>query len=375
MSNTEKEENKVIETRLLRSTEKASLSLRALYERYGYLPFKMSKFEEYDLYVRNKDFLVSENIITFNDTDGRLLALKPDVTLSIIKNLTYENGCKEKVYYNENVYRVSHKFHRFKEIMQAGLECIGDTDITDTYEAIELAAKSLSVISEAFVLDISHLGILSRALSRATKKNSFAKEATRLLAEKNKHELAMLCDEYSVDGEMKEIIISLADMYGEVSETLSRLAPLCEKIGAVKEYEEFSSLCALLSSSESFSNMRIDFSVVNDMSYYSGIVFRGFIEGIPDGVLSGGEYTAFMKRMGKRSGAVGFAVYLDMLDELDTGKIDSYDVDVLILYNEKADTGALIELKNSLIREGERVSLQKAIPAKLRYKKIIKVEK
>ncbi len=365
----------MIETRLLRSTEKASLSLRSLYERYGYLPFKMSKFEEYDLYVRNKDFLVSENIITFNDTDGRLLALKPDVTLSIIKNVGYERGCKEKVYYNENVYRVSHKFHRFKEIMQAGLECIGDTDITDTYEAIELAAKSLSVISPAFVLDISHLGILSKALNRVTKKIAFAKEATRLLAEKNKHELAALCDEYSADSEMKAIILSFVDMYGGVSEVLSRLAPICEKIGAIKQYEEFKSLCSLLSPSENFTNMRIDFSVVNDMSYYSGIVFRGFIEGIPDGVLSGGEYTAFMKRMGKEAGAVGFAVYLDMLDELDAGKSSEYDVDVLVLYNEKADTGALTALKNSLIAEGKRVSLQKAVPAKLRYKEIIKVEK
>ncbi len=370
-----KRKETVIERRLLRSTEKASFSLRALYEQYGYLPFKMSKFEEYDLYVRNKDFLVSENIITFNDTDGRLLALKPDVTLSIIKNLAYERGCKQKVYYNENVYRVSHKFHRFKEIMQAGLECIGDTDILDTYEAIELALKSLAVISDTFVLDISHLGILWKALGKATKKTAFAKEATRFLAEKNKHELAALCDGYSVSDEMKEIVLSFVDMYGEVDDVLMRLSPICEKIGAGKQYSELQSLCSLLSSSENFGNIRIDFSVVNNMNYYTGIVFRGFLEGIPDGVLSGGEYTAFMNRMGKATGAVGFAVYLDMLDELDAGKKDAYDVDVLVIYGENSDTGALIALKNKLIAEGKRVSLQKAIPEKLRYKEIIKVEK
>ncbi len=365
----------MIESRLLRSTEKASLSLRSLYERYGYLPFKMSKFEEYDLYVRNKEFLVSENIITFNDTDGRLLALKPDVTLSIIKNLNYESGCKQKVYYNENVYRVSHKFHRFKEIMQAGLECIGDTDIVDTYEAIDLAAKSLSVISDAFVLDISHLGILGRALNKATKKADFAKEATRLLAEKNKHELSALCEEYSIDADIANIVISFVDMYGDAAEVLLRLAPICEKIGANKQYEELKTLCSLLSSSESFKNMRIDFSVVNDMNYYSGIVFRGFIEGIPDGVLSGGEYTAFMNRMGKTTGAVGFAVYLDMLDELDTSSADAFDVDVLLLYNGNCDAGALIKKKNELIAEGKRVSVQKAVPKNLRYKEIIKLDK
>ena len=73
---------------VLKNEEKAVFELRELYSKYGYLQYKMSKFEEYDLYVSNKDFLVSENIITFTDTDGKLLALKPDVTLSIIKSCT-----------------------------------------------------------------------------------------------------------------------------------------------------------------------------------------------------------------------------------------------------------------------------------------------
>ena len=196
----------MINGNLLSSAEKAVFSLRSLYKRYGFLPFKMSKFEEYDLYVRNKDFLISDNVITFNDTDGRLLALKPDVTLSIIKNSSFEQGCKQKVYYNENVYRVSPKVHRFKEIMQVGLECIGDTDIMDTYEVIELAVKSLALISEDFVLDVSHLGILSRILEGACHKRGFIKQATRLLAEKNKHEIFKLCADYGVSDEYAEVI-------------------------------------------------------------------------------------------------------------------------------------------------------------------------
>ena len=76
----------MIDEKLLKNEEKAIFNLRSLYRRYGYSPFKMSKFEEYDLYVRNKDFLVSDRVITFNDTNGKLMALKPYVTLSIIKN-------------------------------------------------------------------------------------------------------------------------------------------------------------------------------------------------------------------------------------------------------------------------------------------------
>ena len=98
--------------------ERALYELRSLYRRYGYAQYKMSKFEEYDLYVRNKSFLLSDHVITFTDTDGKLMALKPDVTLSIVKNTKDVSGYVNKVYYNENVYRVQKGSDSFKEIMQ-----------------------------------------------------------------------------------------------------------------------------------------------------------------------------------------------------------------------------------------------------------------
>mgnify|MGYP002517539953 FL=1 len=106
--------------RIWRSEEQAVFALRGLYQRYGYTPYKMSRFEEYDLYVRNKDFLISDRIITFSGEGGKLMALKPDVTLSIVKNAPEASGVVQKVYYSENVYR------DYREIMQAGLECVGD---------------------------------------------------------------------------------------------------------------------------------------------------------------------------------------------------------------------------------------------------------
>ena len=125
--------------KVLSGSEKAVYALRSLYTSYGYVQYKMSKFEEYDLYVRNKDFLVSDAVITFTDTDGKLLALKPDVTLSIIKNgKDIDNGVK-KVCYGENVYRPSKGTRSFKELMQVGLECQGDIDDYVVTEVLALA--------------------------------------------------------------------------------------------------------------------------------------------------------------------------------------------------------------------------------------------
>ena len=100
--------------KIFTESEEIVYKLRELYEKYGYRRFKMSKFEEYDFYMEYKKFLTTQNIISFNDLDGRLLALKPDITLSIAKNAP--EGENTKVYYNENVYRVSHSIHEYKEI-------------------------------------------------------------------------------------------------------------------------------------------------------------------------------------------------------------------------------------------------------------------
>ena len=146
-------------TSVLRGDERAGILLRELYGRHGYLPYHMSKFEPYDLYARNKRFLVSENVLTFTDTDGRLMALKPDVTLSIVKNLPDTGGASQKVCYQEHVYRAG--AGGWREIMQTGLECIGRIDLPAMGEVLSLAAESLALLGPDYLLDIGRMGIVS----------------------------------------------------------------------------------------------------------------------------------------------------------------------------------------------------------------------
>ena len=96
-----------IDTDILSNEEKISFALRSLYHKKGYTPYRMGKFEDYELYMKNKDFLPSSELISFTDTNGRLKALKPDVTLSIVRSARPGKGAVQKLYYDENVYRVS----------------------------------------------------------------------------------------------------------------------------------------------------------------------------------------------------------------------------------------------------------------------------
>ena len=359
---------------ILKSDERAVMALRALYKSYGYLPFKMSKFEEYDFYARNKDFLIGDRVITFNDVNGKLLALKPDVTLSIIKNTTDEPMVKQKVFYNENVYRVSARTHQFKEIMQTGLECIGDIDVTDTFEVVYLAAKSLDAVSHELVLDISHMGILSAFLDEVSKDAAFRKEITKLISEKNTHEVLELCARYGIPADKAEAVSAICSLYGDMDTVIDKLRAIANTDPQRAAISELCELCALLSNTEFVDRIRIDFSVVNDMRYYDGIVFKGFLNGISEAVLSGGAYDPLMKRMNRRSKAIGFALYLDALEELEVAS-SGYDVDVLLIYGDNTKAETVIEAKDKIISEGKTVYAAKAVPKKIRFAETVYLEK
>ena len=360
--------------KILKNDERAIFTLREIYKHYGYLPFKMSKFEEYDLYVRNKDFLIGDSVITFNDTNGKLLALKPDVTLSIIKNTVDTVGVKHKVCYDENVYRVSARTHRYKEIMQAGLECIGDIDTTDVFEVVYLAAKSLNAVSDNFVLDVSHMGLFSAFLDEVSSDKETRRTLTKLISEKNRHESLAVCERCGIGDRGVKIVEAMLSLYGTPIDVIDELSGLSETEGEILAMKEINDLCNLLSKTEFADKIRLDFSVVSDMRYYDGIVFKGFVNGVCEAVLSGGRYDPLMRRMGRSSGAIGFALYVDLLEEL-SSEATEYDVDFLLIYSDKTSAETVIDAKAQLVAEGKTVCAQKAIPTKIRYKEIIDLDK
>lgn len=357
-----------IDYSVLKQDEKAIFKMRSIYEKSGYSRYTMSKFEQYDYYVRNKDFLISDNIITFTDTDGKFMALKPDVTLSIIKNTPDTPGYVQKVYYNENVYRVPKGASSFKEIMQVGLECIGNIDDFATFEVLLLAAKSLESISENFVLDISHLGIISAEIDALALSDASKGAIIKCIGEKNIHELVQICRQENVKSDN---LVKLVSTYGEPQKVLSVLSDM-KNDNNKDAIESLTNVVNNLSECGFEGKIRIDFSVINDMNYYSGIVFKGFIDTIATGVLSGGQYDKLMKKMGKKSSALGFAVYLDLLERL-SDDTKEYDVDTLLIYDDTADICSINNAVSSLNKQGKSVLVQKSVPDKLKYRQILKI--
>ena len=355
----------------LRREERAIFVLRELYEQYGYKKYKMSKFEEYDLYLENKSFLPSQQVITFTDLNGKLMALKPDVTLSIAKNVASSPKEPEKLYYNENVYRTPHGSNECREIMQVGLECLGDVDLYSQCEVIMLACKSLQKLSDDSLMVVSHMGFVSGLLESCCLPRALEEKILKCIGHKNSHEIVRLCGLAGVSSGMREALVALTTLYGTFEETLDKAEKLIKNEKMQNSLMQLRELSNVLSAEEC-SCMRLDFSVINDLTYYNGLIFQGFIDGVPTAILSGGRYDNLMEKLGKETQAIGFAVYIDQLEHCDV-EDECFDTDVLLLYEPNADIAKLTAAVKMLTANGQRVRVQKTRSEKLRYKQLLKL--
>lgn len=353
---------------ILRRDERYILGLRRLYENYGYKNFKMSKFEKYDLYHENKSFLRNANIITVSDPAGRLLALKPDITLSIVKNVR-ASTLPEKLYYNENIYFADSEDREIKETTQVGLEYIGDLDIRSLGEILILAAKSLEATGCNYRVAISHMGFVSGVIDSVSFSQQDREAVLQYIKDKNLHGLKNICDKNNLDSNVYNRICGLINICGRLDENID-LAETLVTEDMLNSYNEIRALSDIISSFGFSDKFILDFSVMNDFSYYNGLVFQGFVDGVPKTVLSGGRYDNLVKRFGCDTSAAGFAVYTDLLNRYFYGT-EEYDYDVLLIYSDECEPYDVLNAQETIINGGESCIALMFKPHNKKFKRVI----
>lgn len=296
---------------LLRQDEKVALCLRALYEEAGYRLYRMGTFEEYDLYMQNKPFLMGDDVITFTGADGRLMALKPDVTLSIAKNTPA--GQTRRVYYSENVFRRSRQTGEYREISQMGIEFLGGAGIRAEAEVLALAARSLAAVGN-WALDLSHMELIEAMLAPFS--NGLREAARSALKEKSPHAMRAVAGLAGIPPAEAECLAAFVQLSGPFSKALPKAEALTAQVpAAAGPLAQLRSLYEMLEEVGVAAGLRLDFSILNDADYYNGLIFQGFVRGASAPVLAGGRYDSLLQRFGKEQGALGFGLYLNELAE------------------------------------------------------------
>ena len=320
-----------------------------IYERFGFKKIKLSKFEDYNLYNNNKDFLQTEHILTFMNLNGNLKSLRPDVTLSIVKKVLKDNEKEtKKIYYIEDIYKIVS--NEYEEIPQVGVEIIGKLNNYSNLEIISMAIESLKSINKNYILEISNIDFISAIFDEINLEENLKIEILNNIYLKNKHDLEKLLNK-NVDCKYKKYILSFIELSGNYKDILKKLKSLITNKKMQKSYEELKSLSAVFEMHNNFDKILLDFSIESQLGYYNGIIFKGYIKESNDIILSGGRYDKLLNKFNSNKNAIGFAIYMDKLYE--KNKTSDF-IDILILYK-SGDENILLNEVRKFMNKNKKV--------------------
>lgn len=336
----------------LEKKDQIALSLENMYNAFGYKKYNMNKFEEYSFYMENKSFLDDLRVIVFNDPNGKLMALKPDITMSIIKNCAKEQDKNHKIYYNESVFRIPKSDTEYKEIRQTGLEYVGEIDTYQTIEILNLACKSLEMLSEDYTLVLSNMGIILSVLDKMELQASQKNEVINFIKQKNMHDL----ERYIENNQIKntEILLDILKINHDAKKGIKELSKIIKDNDCIKSMEQVIDTLTKVQPSE---KIKLDFSYIASTEYYNGLIFVGYIDGVATQTLSGGRYDKLVSKMGmENKSALGFAVDLTQTNKiLADNIIDTQE----IKYSENDDIEKIIKNANKMFEDGKAFNITK----------------
>lgn len=329
------------------------LNIRKMYDSYGYKKISLPSFEEYDLYNENKDF-IDRNVLTVMSPNGKLLALRPDITLSVAKKVSKDQSLKySKIYYQENTYNLT-KYVGYEEDEQLGIELIGKESTFLDFEIINLAVKSLDIINKKSMIVLSHAGFISSIFENFDLEYEIKEQILDCINRKNSHDIQKILKRNEhISENVKKLIYKIPELSGNLENIEKELLKYEINDNTKKILSELKQLNSLLLKFYKKSKIIFDFSIVKNLNYYNGIILQGYIEDFPNVILTGGRYDKLFEKFGVDTGAVGFAILTDGLKGYykDT---DKKDFEVLIAYD-NSDFEKLVEIVNDFQKKGLRV--------------------
>lgn len=295
-----------------RNFRDAQEKLTALFRDKGYAEISTPEVEFYDLFVQSGNPIPQEALLKIVDRSGKLMVMRPDCTTPIARVAATKlknTPLPLRLYYNETVFRsgVAHRGGS-SEIPQCGIELLGADGLSADLEAVSLAAEALAAVCPAgSYIELGHAGLF-KSLVEELGLGSVETETLRELIE-GKHFAAL--DDYLRPFEDKSagfILSRLSRLFGG-EEVLDEAEAL---MGRRPELDYLRRLHWALTGAGLGASIRYDLGLVHQLDYYTGVIFRGYANGVGAPVLSGGRYDDLLSAFGRPAPAVGFAVDVDL---------------------------------------------------------------
>lgn len=295
------------------------------------------------------------------DRQGQILALRTDMTTPIARMVASRmNGSRLplRLFYAGNVFRYeSPQMGRQREFCQAGVELIGDGKPSADAEIIALAVECLQEAGlEGFQISIGQIKFI-KGIFEGIEVDEFTREnLLRALARKDFVELEILLERYQVNPETKNTILSLPSLRGD-SSIIEEAGTLLVNETALQALDNLQEVFHYLKAYGVDREVFVDFGIMRDFEYYSGIVFEGYCPGVGAPICGGGRYDQLLGHYGLNCPATGFAIGLERLMLALEGKKVIYDICDLDYLVVGKDFDQVISQAQELRRQGFRVQV------------------
>ena len=287
--------------------------LTRLFRRRGYTEVITPEVEFYDLFVCSGNPLPQEQMLKIIDRSGKIMVMRPDCTTPIARvAATKLKGAMlpQRLYYDQTVFRSGHAHDGgSSEIAQCGIEMIGAMGKKADVEVVAMAVDALrSCGVSQFHIELGDAGFY-RGLAARMEMPEEQMELMRTYIEgKNYAALNDLLEPYG-DQQACAALRRLPYLFGGI-ETLDEAERLAGKSASLDYLRE---LYCELDAAGYGQSLQFDLGLIHQIDYYTGVVFRGYVEGVGSPVLSGGRYDNLASLFGRQAEASGFAVDVDAL--------------------------------------------------------------
>jgi ATP phosphoribosyltransferase regulatory subunit len=285
-------------------------ALRNAFILSGYDEIETPTYEHIDVFQSGVGSYIQESMIKFVDTNGRILVLRPDLTVPIARvAATKLQNMPQRLFYIQNSFAAAEPaIGKAGEFTQAGIELIGDESDTADAEVISLAVKALKTAGlKSFTVDIGQVSFFKSLISESGLKDNEVDLLRHAVDSKDKMAIEALSKQLNLSEKLTQQITMLPDLFGG-SEVFEKALALSSKPACVAAVENLRNVYILLSEYGLSEYITIDLGMLHDIAYYSGIIFRGLATGIGFPVVSGGRYDELLGKFGKAASATGFAL-------------------------------------------------------------------
>ncbi len=335
--------------------------LTHLFERGGYAPVKTAALEYYDTYARIGNAVPQERMFKLSDTDGKLLVLRPDVTLAISRlAATKLPAGGARLYYFADKWDLREAGGIWgREVYQAGVERLGEEGAFSDAQTVAFAIECLQAAGlKNFIVDIGHVGFFKGLLQECGLSGDEAEEVRSYVNGKDSFGAERALRKAGAAADAVNAVLTLPTLFGG-AEVLERAQSVTHNEFARSALAHLKEVYALLSDMGYAEYLRFDLGAVKSLSYYSGVIFSGLVEKLGAPVLSGGRYDRLADDFGKNIPAVGFALGLKRILtalERQGGLLAPQEAEITIVCERGAEGRAYREYLR-LTGEGKRVCL------------------